>query len=42
MKEKIDIILTQYTPEFPEEIKIKLPTMKKIGLPKKPELKNNG
>ena len=42
MKEKIDIILTQYTPEFPEEIKIKLPTMKKIGLPKKLELKNNG
>jgi len=42
MKEKIDVILTQYTPEFPEEIKIKLPTMKKIGLPKKPELKNNG
>ena len=27
---------------YPEEIKIKLPTMKKIGLPKKPELKNNG
>jgi glycosyltransferase involved in cell wall biosynthesis len=42
MKEKINIILTQYIPEFPEEIKIKLPTMKKIGLPKKPELKNNG
>jgi glycosyltransferase involved in cell wall biosynthesis len=42
MKEKINIILTQHIPEFPEEIKIKLPTMKKIGLPKKPELKNNG
>lgn len=34
MKEKIDQILTQYVPEFPSEVKLKLPTIKKIELPK--------
>jgi hypothetical protein len=34
MKEKTDSIFTQYIPEFPKEIKLKLPTLKKIELPK--------
>jgi glycosyltransferase involved in cell wall biosynthesis len=34
MKEKVDSLLTQYTPEFPQEIKLKLPQLKKIELPK--------
>ena len=35
MKEKIDSILTEKIPEFPKEIKLKLPAIKKIELPKK-------
>jgi glycosyltransferase involved in cell wall biosynthesis len=35
MKEKLDTVLTQYIPEFPKEVKLKLPTIKKIELPKK-------
>ena len=35
MKEKIDSILTEKIPEFPKEVKLKLPTIKKIELPKK-------
>lgn len=38
MKEKVDSIFTQYIPEFPKEIKIKLPELKKISLPKKEEI----
>jgi len=38
MKEKIDSIFTQYVPEFPKEIKLKLPEIKKISLPKKEEI----
>ena len=34
MKEKLDNILTQYVPEFPKQIQLKLPTLKKIELPK--------
>ena len=34
MKEKIDSLLTSNIPEFPEEIKLKLPDLKKIELPK--------
>jgi glycosyltransferase involved in cell wall biosynthesis len=34
MKEKLDNILTQNVPEFPKEAKLKLPSMKKIELPK--------
>lgn len=36
MKEKLDIILTSRIPEFPKEIQLKLPNLKKIELPKKP------
>jgi hypothetical protein len=38
MKEKVDSIFTQYIPEFPKEIKLKLPELKKISLPKKEEI----
>ena len=34
MKEKIDSLLIQYTPEFPKEVKLALPQLKKIELPK--------
>jgi len=34
MKEKIDILLTQFIPEFPKEVKLALPQLKKIQLPK--------
>ena len=33
MKEKLDKYLIEYVPEFPQEIKLKLPLMKKISLP---------
>jgi len=37
MKEKLDDILIQYVPEFPEEVKLKIPhNIKKIELPQKP------
>jgi glycosyltransferase involved in cell wall biosynthesis len=42
MKEKTDSIFTQYIPEFPKEIKLKLPTLKKIELPKLQKLESNG
>ena len=42
MKEKADSIFTQYIPEFPKEIKLKLPTLKKIELPKLQKLESNG
>jgi glycosyltransferase involved in cell wall biosynthesis len=35
MNEKIEVLLTQYVPEFPKEVTLKLPTIKKIELPKK-------
>ena len=35
MKEKVDEILTKSIPEFPKEVKIALPSIKKIELPKK-------
>ena len=34
MKEKIDSILNKSLPEFPKEVQIKLPQLKKIELPK--------
>jgi hypothetical protein len=34
MKEKLNELLTTHVPEFPKEIKIQLPTLKKIELPK--------
>jgi glycosyltransferase involved in cell wall biosynthesis len=42
MKEKLDEYLTQYVPEFPEEVKLKLPTLKKIELPKLIKTEQNG
>ena len=36
MAEKLNNVLNQYVPEFPEEVKIKLPTIKKIQFSKKP------
>jgi glycosyltransferase involved in cell wall biosynthesis len=35
MKEKLDKYLIKYVPEFPQEIQLKLPQMKKISLPPK-------
>jgi hypothetical protein len=40
MKELIDSYLVQYVPEFPKQVQVKLPTMSKIELPKKIEIKN--
>jgi hypothetical protein len=34
MREKLDSILTQYLPEFPKQIQLKLPQLKKIELKK--------
>jgi glycosyltransferase involved in cell wall biosynthesis len=34
MQERVDEVLTKNIPEFPKEAKLKLPTMKKIELPK--------
>jgi hypothetical protein len=34
MKEKMDILFTQYIPEFPKQVQLKLPQLKKIELPK--------
>jgi glycosyltransferase involved in cell wall biosynthesis len=41
MKEKLDGILTQYLPEFPKQVQIKLPHLKKIELPKLKKVENN-
>jgi hypothetical protein len=30
MKEKLDVVLTERIPEFPKQIELKLPTLKKI------------
>jgi hypothetical protein len=35
MKDKIDGLLTQYLPEFPKQVQLKLPSLNKIELPKK-------
>ena len=40
MKEKIGQILEGNIPEFPKQIELKLPSIKKIELPKKPTLQN--
>jgi hypothetical protein len=42
MKEKIDTLLTNYIPEFPSEVKLKLPNLKKIELPKFKTAESNG
>jgi glycosyltransferase involved in cell wall biosynthesis len=38
MKDKTNEIFTQYIPDLPKKVEIKLPTLKKIELPKKPVL----
>jgi hypothetical protein len=50
MKEKVDELFTQYIPEFPKQVelklpklnKVELPQLKKIELPKLKTLKTNG
>ena len=42
MKEKIDTLLTNHLPEFPSEVKLKLPSIKKIELPKLKTAESNG
>jgi hypothetical protein len=34
MKEKTDELFTKYIPEFPKQVVLKLPQLKKIELPK--------
>ena len=34
MKDKVDELFTKYIPEFPKQVKLKLPQLKKIELPK--------
>jgi glycosyltransferase involved in cell wall biosynthesis len=38
MKEKLDTLISTNLPEFPEELKLKLPSMKKIELPKQQKI----
>ena len=38
MKEQVDNIFTQYIPDLPKKVELKLPNLKKINLPKKPIL----
>lgn len=42
MKEQLDKYLTQYIPEFPKEVQLKLPTLKKIELPELKKVEQNG
>jgi glycosyltransferase involved in cell wall biosynthesis len=42
MQEKISNYLTQYIPEFPEEVKLTIPKLKKIELPKIKTVEQNG
>jgi hypothetical protein len=42
MKDKVDELFTKYIPEFPKQIELKLPTLKKIELPKLQKVENNG
>ena len=37
MKERMKEVFTKYIPEFPKQVELKLPQLKKIELPKKPE-----
>jgi hypothetical protein len=40
MKETIDLLFEQYIPDFPKEVALKLPSLKKIELPKLNEITN--
>jgi len=42
MKDKLDEIFTKNIPEFPKQVEIKLPQLKKIELPKLTKVENNG
>ena len=41
MKEKLDTLLTQYLPDFPKPVQLKLPQLKKIELPKFKKIEEN-
>ena len=42
MKNDVDRLFDKYIPEFPKEVELKLPTLKKIELPKLNKIENNG
>jgi glycosyltransferase involved in cell wall biosynthesis len=42
MKDKTDELFTKYIPEFPKQIQLQLPQLKKIELPKLQKLESNG
>jgi len=42
MKDKTDELFTKYIPEFPKQIQLKLPQLKKTELPKLQKIENNG
>jgi glycosyltransferase involved in cell wall biosynthesis len=42
MADKTNELLTKYVPEFPQEVELKLPAMKKIEIPKLKKLNTNG
>ena len=42
MVDKTNELLTKYVPEFPQQVELKLPTMKKIEIPKIKNLNTNG
>ena len=41
MKDKVDELFTKYIPEFPKEIQIKLPQLRKLELPKLKKIESN-
>jgi len=42
MADQVDELLAKYVPEFPQEVELKLPAMKKIEIPKLKKLNTNG
>jgi hypothetical protein len=42
MADKTNELFTKYIPEFPQEVELKLPAMKKIEIPKLKKLNTNG
>jgi hypothetical protein len=42
MADKVDELFIKYIPEFPKEMELKLPQLKKIELPKLKKLNTNG
>jgi glycosyltransferase involved in cell wall biosynthesis len=42
MADKVEELFTKYVPEFPQEVELKLPIMKKIEIPKLKKLNTNG